>query len=105
MTHGICMVVNEGTIIGNNVNLSQFLNIGTNHVTPAIIGNNVYIGPQESIAEDVRIGNCSTIGAGTVVTRDIPECATVAGVPNRVLNYENPARYITNPWPLITISE
>ena len=27
--HNICMVVNGGTVIGNNVNLSQFLNIGT----------------------------------------------------------------------------
>lgn len=100
LSHGICIVVNEGTIIGNNVNISQFLNIGTNHNTPAIIGDNVYIGPQVSIVEDIRIGNNSTIGAGAVVTKDVPKNATVAGVPAKVLNYNNPGRYILYRWPL-----
>ena len=92
--HNICMVINDGTIIGNNVNVSQFLNIGTNHNTPAIIGNNVYIGPQVSIVENVRIANNSTIGAGAVVTKDIPENATVAGIPAKIINYNNPGRYV-----------
>lgn len=92
--HGICMVVNEGTIIGNNVNLSQFLNIGTNHSTPAIIGDNVYIAPHVSIVEDVRIGTNATVGAGAVVTKDVPANATVAGVPAKVLNYAHPGKYV-----------
>lgn len=100
LSHGICIVVNEGTVIGNNVNLSQFLNIGTNHNTPAIIGDAVYIGPQVSIVEDVKICNNVSIGAGAVVTKDIPENATAAGVPARILNYNNPGRYILNRWPL-----
>lgn len=92
--HGICIVVNAGTIIGNNVNLSQFLNIGTNHKTPAIIGDNVWIGPHVCIVENVKICNNSSIGAGAVVTKDVPENATVAGVPAKVLNFNNPGRYI-----------
>ena len=98
--HNICMVINEGTIIGNNVNISHFLNIGTNHNTPAIIGDNVYIGPHVSIVENVKIGNGSSIGAGAVVTKDVPENATVAGVPARVLNYNKPGRYVNRRWPL-----
>lgn len=96
--HRTCMVINGGTIIGNNVNLSQFINIGTNHKTPAIIGDNVYIAPHVSIVEDVKINNNATIGAGSVVTRNVPENATVAGVPAKVLNYDNPARYILHRW-------
>lgn len=96
--HRICMVINGGNIIGNNVSLSQFINIGTNHETPAIIGNNVYIGPHVCIVEDVRIGSNSTIGAGAVVTRDIPANSTCAGVPAKVLNYQNPGRYIGRRW-------
>ncbi len=92
--HQICIVINGGTIIGNNVNISQFLNIGTNHNNPAIIGDNVYIGPQVSIIENVKIGHNSSIGAGAVVTKDVPENATVAGVPARILNYNNPGRYV-----------
>lgn len=92
--HEICMVVNGGTIIGNNVNLSQFLNIGTNHRTPALIGDNVWIGPQVSVVEDVQIGCNASIGAGAVVVKDVPENATVVGVPAKVVNYDNPGRYI-----------
>ncbi len=94
------MVINGGTIIGNNVNISQFLNIGTNHNKPAIIGNNVYIGPSVCVVEDVKIGNNSSIGAGAVVTKDVPENATVAGVPAKVLNYKNPGRYVNQRWPI-----
>ena len=97
---GMCIVVNGGTIIGNNVNISQFDNFGTNHKTPAIIGDNVYIGPHVCLVDDVKIGCNATIGAGAVVTKDVPENATVAGVPAIVLNYNNPDRYIQNPWPL-----
>lgn len=96
--HKICIVINSGTIIGNNVNISQFLNIGTNHNTPAIIGDNVYLGPSVNIVEDVKIGCNSTIGANAVVVKDIPENATAAGVPAKVLNYNNPAQYIGNPY-------
>lgn len=98
--HNICMVINGGTIIGNNVNISQFLNIGTNHNKPAIIGDNVYIGPSVCIVEDVKIGNNSSIGAGAVVTKDVPENSTVAGVPAKVLNYNNPGRYVNRRWPI-----
>lgn len=96
--HGVCIVVNSGTVIGNNVNISQFLNIGTNHETPAIIGDNVYIGPMVCVVEDVNIGNNATIGAGAVVTRDVPKDCTVAGCPARVLNYNHPGIYIGNRW-------
>ena len=42
----------------------------------------------------VTIGEGCVIGAGSVVTKDIPDNATVAGVPARVLNYNNPGRYV-----------
>lgn len=99
--HEICMVINGGTIIGNNVNISQFLNIGSNHKTPAIIGDNVYIGPHVCIVENVSIGNNATIGAGAVVTKDVTENATFAGVPARLLNYNNPGANVVRRWPNI----
>ena len=80
-------------MIGNNCNVSQFLSIGTNKRTPATIGDNVYIGPNVCIVEDVKIGNNVTIGAGAVVTKDIPDNATTAGVPAKVINYTNPGIY------------
>ena len=92
--HGICMVINKSTIIGNNVNLSQFLNIGSVDKKPAIIGDNVYIGPHVCLVEHVKIGSNSTIGAGAVVTKDVPENATVVGVPAKVLHYDKPGRLV-----------
>lgn len=94
--HGVGIVINGGTIIGNNVNISQFLSIGTNKRTPAVIGDNVYIGPNVCIVEDVHIGNNATIGAGAVVIKDVPDDATVVGVPAKVISYNNPGRLIHN---------
>jgi serine O-acetyltransferase len=96
--HGVGIIVNSTAEIGNNCNLSQFTTIGTNRKKAAIIGDNVYIGPSVCIVEDVNIGNNVTIGAGAVVVKDIPENATVAGIPAKILNYNNPGRYVNNRW-------
>lgn len=94
--HPFGILVSYTAVIGNNCNLSQFTNIGTNKGAAAIIGDNVYIGPSVCLVENVKIGNNVTIGAGAVVTRDIPENATAAGVPARVLSYNNPGQFIKN---------
>ena len=92
--HGVGIIINYRTIIGNNCNVSHFVSIGSNEGQSAIIGDNVYIGPSVCIVEDVNIGDNASIGAGAVVTRDVPNNATVAGVPAKVLNYNSPGRYI-----------
>ena len=96
--HHMALVVAPSTKIGNNVNLSQFTTIGSNHNQAATIGDNVYVGPNVNLVENVVIGDNATIGAGSVVTKDVPKNATVAGVPARVLNYSNPGRYVNRRW-------
>ncbi len=96
--HGIGIVVNPTAEIGCNCNLSQFTTIGSNNGKAAVIGNNVYIGPSVCIVENVKIGNNVTIGAGAVIVKDIPDDATVAGVPGKVVSYKTPGRYIGKPW-------
>lgn len=93
--HGVGVIINGKTRIGANCNVSQYLSIGT-HSDGAIIGNNVYIGPHVSIVGPVNIGNNVTIGAGTVVINDIPDNATVVGNPARIVNYNNPGRFVNN---------
>lgn len=96
--HGGPIVVNPTTVIGNNCNLSQFVTIGSNESQAAIIGDNTYIGPNVCIVENVRIGNNVTIGAGSVVTKDIPDNATAVGNYAKVINYNNPGRYVNKRW-------
>lgn len=98
LAHRGYIVINKTAQIGNNCNLSQFTTIGSNTGNAAHIGDNVYIGPNCCIVENVVIGDNVTIGAGSVVTKDIPDNATAAGNYAKVLNYNNPGRYITNRW-------
>ena len=98
--HGVGIVINGGTTIGNNVNVSQFLSIGTNKRTPATIGDNVYIGPNVCIVEDVNIGNNTTIAAGAVVIRNIPKNSTAVGCPGKVVGENKHPEYVHNRWPV-----
>lgn len=56
---------------------------------PVVIGNDVWIGQRCVIMPGVRIGDHAVIGAASVVTRDVPPYAVVAGVPAKVLRYRN----------------
>lgn len=96
--HSGPIVINSNTKIGNNCNLSQFTTIGSNSKEGAIIYDNVYIGPNVCIIGNVKIGKNVTIGAGSIVTKDIPENATAVGNYAKVINYNNPGRYIQNKW-------
>lgn len=49
------------------------------------IGHDVWIGSRVIIMAGIKIGNGAVIGAGAVVTRDVPPYAIVAGVPAKVL--------------------
>lgn len=52
---------------------------------PIEIGDNCWIGGNAVICPDVKIGSGSVIGAGSVVTKDVPENVIAAGNPCRVL--------------------
>lgn len=52
---------------------------------PIRIGRNVWIGGGAIILPGVTVGDDAIIGAGAVVTRDVPEGVTVAGNPARVV--------------------
>ena len=92
------IVVNPTAEIGDNVTIMQFTTIGANKGKAAIIGDNCYIGPGCCIVEDVVIGRNVTIGAGSVVVSDIPDNATVAGNPAKVIHYNHPGKYAVRRW-------
>ena len=51
------------------------------------IGDDVWIGTNVIILPGVNIGSHCIIGAGSVVTKDVPDYAIVGGVPAKVIRY------------------
>lgn len=80
-------------IIKNNHNfedLSTPMRLqGAKDSAPVIIGNDAWIGTRAIILPGVKIGDGAIIGAGAVVTKDIPPYAISAGNPSRVIKYRN----------------
>lgn len=62
----------------------------TEHGRPIDIGADVWVGGGALILPGVRIGARSVIGAGSVVTRDVPEGVFAAGNPCRVIRAIDP---------------
>ena len=61
------------------------------NIRPIVIGNDVWIGSNAIILKGVRIGDRAIIGAGAVVTRDVPPDVVVAGNPARVVKHLVPS--------------
>ena len=55
------------------------------------IKKNAWIGMNVTICPGVTIGKYAVVGAGAVVTKDVPDYAVVGGVPAKVLRYQEPA--------------
>ncbi len=51
------------------------------------IGNDVWVGCNCVILREVSIGDGAVIGAGTIVTKDVPDFSIVVGVPGKILKY------------------
>lgn len=59
---------------------------------PVVIGSQCWIGARAIILKGVRIGDGAIIGAGSVVTRDVPPWSIVAGNPAEVVRTVPPRR-------------
>ena len=53
------------------------------------MGDNCYISTNVTILGPVNIGNNVVIAAGAVVTKDIPDNCTVAGIPAKIVKYSS----------------
>lgn len=100
------VIPGRGVRIGNNVMMGPWCIIyTTNHEygrtdipmimqgmkepEPVTVGDDVWIGGRVIILPGVKVGNGCIIGAGAVVTKDVPDYAIVGGNPARVLKYRN----------------
>ena len=104
MDHGLGIVIGETTEIGENVTIYQGVTLGG--IMPSIesdlqrnqkrhptIGNNVIIGSGAQIIGPVIIGKCARIAANAVVVKDVPESATMVGIPAKAVKLENKGKF------------
>ncbi|HTF96312.1 MAG TPA: sugar O-acetyltransferase [Cellvibrio sp.] len=90
---GAPVTIGDNVFIAPNVGLhtaghpidADRRNKGLEYALPITIGNNVWIGASVTIIPGVTIGDNTVIGAGSVVTRDIPADVVAVGNPCRVL--------------------
>lgn len=72
---------------GKNGFNKHFSNIPTEVNKAVEIGNDVWIGEAVFINDGLKIGTGAVIGAHSVVTKDVPPYAIVAGAPAKILRY------------------
>jgi len=86
--HGMGVVIGETAEIGEDVTIYHAVTLGgtswkreKRHPT---IGNNVVIGAGAKLLGPIKVGDCSRIGSGSVVLKDVPPNSVVVGIPGRV---------------------
>lgn len=78
LPHGLNgIIVSHNAVIGENCTIFHQVTIGEGRGGAPVIGNNVLIGAGAKVIGGICIGNNVKIGAGCVVTKDVPDDATV----------------------------
>lgn len=77
-----CAIARDVIIRDNDAHETQ---AGRRSARSIHIGDNVWIGTRAIVLKGVSIGSGAIIAAGAVVTKDVPPCAMVAGVPAKVI--------------------
>ena len=87
--HGF-VVIGETAAIGDDVTIYQQVTLGGTNPSDGVagkrhptIGDRVIIGSGAQVLGPIRVGERARIGANAVVTRDVPEGATMVGIPAR----------------------
>ena len=102
--HGLGVVCGETSEIGNNVTIYHAVTLGG--ISPSIdserqrhekrhptIGNDVVIGSGAQIIGPIKVGNGSRIAANGVVVKDVPDNATMVGVPAKIIKSGNEGQF------------
>ena len=87
--HGMGVVIGETAELGDRITIYHGTTLGgtgkekgKRHPT---VGDNVVIGAGSKVLGNIKIGSNSKIGANSVVLHDVPEGATVVGIPGKVV--------------------
>ncbi len=80
ITSGVCFIPHDGGVF-----ILRHKHPDIDLVAPIKIGNRVFIGFKSIILAGVSIGDDCIIGAGSLVTKDVPSGSVVAGVPAKFI--------------------
>lgn len=97
-------MIDMNAVIGSNAVVGEKCHIAAGAILagtmepygeiPVCIGDNVFVGANAIVMEGIQIEEGSIIGAGTVVTRNIPKGKVVYGNPSRIIRDANENDYI-----------
>lgn len=84
--------IHMGAVIGHESRIghSVFVAHAVSVSGSVEIGDGCFIGTNATLVPRIRIGKWATVGAGAVVTRDVPDHAVVVGNPARVIKSSPP---------------
>lgn len=84
--HGVGIVINDAAVLGDDVAIRHGVTIGNKHDGGPCprIGDGVEIGAGATIIGGVVVGEYAKVGAGCVLTKDLPPGATALGNPAHI---------------------
>lgn len=83
-THPRGVHIAEGTYIAFGAAVLSH-DMTRSYKTDTYIGRNCFIGARSMIMPGIKIGDGSIVGAGSIVTKDVPAASAVAGNPARII--------------------
>ena len=97
--HGWTLIINDNVVLGNNVTLLHAVTLGGTRKGSPVIEDEVTISAGAIVIGPVTVGRGAIVGAGAVVTKNVPPYTVVAGNPAKVLR-DNPEPYVPHAAPV-----